>query len=270
MVGLVGVKYYWAIKGTPLTAPFWSMVQVNFASRYYALFFPAGGVQEAVRWYKVTKGGRGRGLFLAATAFERLTFMMVLLIAGLVPLTLASPDTAVGGLANRLIPLIAAALIICFLALICFFVPQLAGALRSMLLKFLPSRGVLAKVRDAVSAISLASASRGNLIGVLGLSFVWLVVFVLRMFILVRGFHIPLGITDIMWISSLVLILQTLPVTVAGIGLREGAYAYLFTLFGLLPSTGVLIGLFFFMQMILIACVGGIFEWTGRGTVRHG
>jgi hypothetical protein len=64
-----------------------------------------------------------------------------------------------------------------------------------------------------------------------------------------------------MWIGSLVLLLQTIPISFAGIGLREGAYAYLFTFFNLPPEKGVLIGIFFFSQMLIIAFVGGILEF---------
>jgi hypothetical protein len=61
-----------------------------------------------------------------------------------------------------------------------------------------------------------------------------------------------------------VLLLQTLPISFAGIGLREGAYAYLLTLYGLPPEKGVLIGILFFSQMLIMAFVGGVFELTDK------
>ena len=60
--------------------------------------------------------------------------------------------------------------------------------------------------------------------------------------------------------GSLVLLLQTIPVSFAGIGVREGAYAYLFTVFGLAPEKGVLIGIVFFSQMLILAGIGGLLE----------
>jgi hypothetical protein len=75
---------------------------------------------------------------------------------------------------------------------------------------------------------------------------------------------LPLTLVDVAWMGSLVLLLQTLPISFAGIGLREGAYAYLFSLYRLPPEKGILIGVLFFSQMLIMASVGGIFEFLDR------
>jgi uncharacterized membrane protein YbhN (UPF0104 family) len=92
------------------------------------------------------------------------------------------------------------------------------------------------------------------------LSLIWQIFFICRLWILIRATSVPLSFMDITWIGSLVLLPQTIPISFAGIGLREGAYAYLFTLFNLPPEKGVLIGILFFSQMLIIAFVGGICE----------
>ena len=63
---------------------------------------------------------------------------------------------------------------------------------------------------------------------------------------------------DVTWMGSLVLLLQVLPVSFAGIGVREGAYAYLFTLFDMAPEKGILIGVLFFTQMLVFAIIGAL------------
>jgi uncharacterized membrane protein YbhN (UPF0104 family) len=99
---------------------------------------------------------------------------------------------------------------------------------------------------------------------ILGLSIVWQFFFIGRLFTLVLAASLPLNWIDITWIGSLVLLLQSLPISFAGIGLREGAYAYLFTLFHLPPENGILIGILFFSQMLMMALVGVVLEWTER------
>jgi uncharacterized membrane protein YbhN (UPF0104 family) len=95
---------------------------------------------------------------------------------------------------------------------------------------------------------------------ILGLSIVWQIFFICRLLVLIKASSVPLGFLDITWIGSLVLLLQTIPISFAGIGLREGALAYLFSLFNLPPEKGVLIGILFFSQMLIISFVGGILE----------
>lgn len=72
--------------------------------------------------------------------------------------------------------------------------------------------------------------------------------------------QLPFGLIDAAWMGSLVLLLQVMPVSIAGIGIREGAYAYLFALCGLPSEKGVLIGILFFTQMLIVALIGGILE----------
>jgi uncharacterized membrane protein YbhN (UPF0104 family) len=93
---------------------------------------------------------------------------------------------------------------------------------------------------------------------ILGLSLAGHIFFLCRLFALVKSADLPLSFLDVSWMGSLVLLLQVLPISFAGIGMREGGYAYLFTAFKLPPEKGVLIGILLFSQMLIIAIIGGI------------
>jgi hypothetical protein len=67
-----------------------------------------------------------------------------------------------------------------------------------------------------------------------------------------------------MWMVSLALLIQVVPVSLAGLGLREETYAYLFTLFNLPAEKGILIGLLFFSQLLLFSIFGGLLEFTEK------
>ena len=71
------------------------------------------------------------------------------------------------------------------------------------------------------------------------------------MFFLFKALDLPLNLIDVVWMASLVLILQGLPVSIAGLGIREGAYGFLFTLFALPSEKGVLIGILFFTLLFV-------------------
>ena len=95
---------------------------------------------------------------------------------------------------------------------------------------------------------------------VLAINILWVVFFTCRVFILGKALGLPIIYLDMVWMSCLVLLLQILPISLAGIGVREGAYAYLFSLFGLAPEKGVLLGILLLSQMALIALIGGVLE----------
>jgi hypothetical protein len=115
-------------------------------------------------------------------------------------------------------------------------------------------------IETFIESFSLHDMQAAYYAGIVGLSLVWQIFYISRLYMLITAAALPLGLIDIVWMGSLVLMLQTLPISFAGIGLREGAYAYLFTLYNLTPEKGVLIGLLFFSQMLIMAIAGGIFE----------
>jgi uncharacterized membrane protein YbhN (UPF0104 family) len=96
------------------------------------------------------------------------------------------------------------------------------------------------------------------------LSLIWQIFFLGRLYVLFKAFALPLGFMDVAWMGSLVMLLQILPISFAGLGVREGAYAYLFTLFHLPPEKGMLIGILFFAQMLIFAGMGAFLELTEK------
>jgi hypothetical protein len=71
---------------------------------------------------------------------------------------------------------------------------------------------------------------------------------------------IPLGFSDVAWMSSSIFLLQILPLSLAGIDLLEGAYAYVSALIGLPAEQGAAVGLVFFSQFLLMAGLGGVWN----------
>jgi len=255
-------KYYLLIKGTSLECSITSLAIINFVSRFYALFLPSAVGPEAVRWYKVTRNKGCRIFFLAATVFERSTFLLILLLCSLVPLFACSSNPEIVLLRGRILPLILTALVFVSVFVAYFVCPAFGSFLRSAVTVILRSR---AKWKDAIFSLESFSLKKNNtgllvsyvfLIGLLSQMF-----FLLRMFVLVKAAALPLGFFDVTWMGSLVLLLQVLPISFAGIGVREGAYAYLFTMFDLAPEKGVLIGILFFSQMLILSGIGGLLEF---------
>lgn len=70
-------------------------------------------------------------------------------------------------------------------------------------------------------------------------------------------FNIPITILDLMIIMPLVYIASILPISIGGLGVREGTMATLFSLFGFEPSVSVVISLLLYLTKVCLAIVGG-------------
>ena len=256
----IAAKYFILIKESPINRSLLSLVKINFISRFYALFLPSAVGREFVRWLKVTQNRQGRASFVASIIFERLTFLLVLILCGSLPLFMYGAIPEIVLLRKRLLPWLILALI--FIAVLLSFyvstaVRSIAKSIANRIVKRLSDRFNLIAFIDSFKLNNMKPAFYA---GIVGLSLVWQIFFISCLYALVKAAALPLSLIDIVWMGSLVLLLQTLPISFAGIGLREGAYAYLFTLYGLPAEKGILIGILFFSQMLIMAFAGGIFE----------
>jgi uncharacterized protein (TIRG00374 family) len=253
-------KYHLLIRDSVISHSIGYLIKVNFISRFYALFLPSAVGAQAVRWYKVTRNQNGRSFFLAATLFERLTFVFTLLLFGSIPLLAYSSPSTIASLRVQIFPVVIVSLIFICIA-VCYFVfPAMHHFINAGIARIISLFWNSRNVPDLLNNFSLNKTGPSLFIYMLALSFAWQILFLSRMFVLFKAASIPLNFIDVAWMGSLVLLLQVLPISFAGIGVREGAYAYLLTLYGFQPEKGVLIGILFFSQMLILAGIGGMLE----------
>jgi uncharacterized membrane protein YbhN (UPF0104 family) len=256
----IAAKYYLLIKDSPINHSIISLLKINIISAFYALFLPSAVGREFVRWAKVTRNQKGRASFVASIIFERVNFLLVLMLCGTIPLLMHGSIPEIVALRMRLLPWLISAMIIIVL-LLSFCASAAVRSLAKSITDGLINRFSLKSNKILfIQDFSLKNMTAAFFAGIIGLSLVWQIFYISRLFTLIKAAALPVNLMDIVWMGSMVLMLQTLPISFAGIGLREGAYAYLFTLYGLPPEEGVLIGILFFSQMLIVAFIGGVFE----------
>lgn len=251
------LKYRQLIKDTSISLSVPRLIAINYISRFYALLIPSALGPEAVRWYKVTKNRQGRSFFLASTMLERIFFLLTLLAFGAVPLFFYSENHQIIAARHQLAPLLITAFLLLTCGLIFFIFPGAQKKLNQLILKYFPALKQT-KLDQFLKNFEVKQSMRSLAGPLLALSLLWQFFFIARMFFLFLSLHLPLTFIDVTWMGSLVLLLQVLPISFAGIGVREGAYAYLFTLFNLPPEKGVLIGILFFTQMLVFSAIGAV------------
>lgn len=257
---IVACKYYLLINNTAIRRPIPYLIKINLIGRYYSLFIPSAVGQAVVRWFKVTRNQEGRAFFAAATLFERLTFIFTLLLFCIGPLFYSTKSNILS-FRSKILPLIIIIFIVSFLFLLYFIFPVIQVRFGLLLSRIPGLKTKSNNIRLFLHKFSLSQVRPISLFNIFILSLIFQICFLGRLFFLVKGAHIPLTFWDVAWIGSLVLFLQILPVSLAGLGVREGAYAFLFSLFGLYPEKGVLIGILFFSQMLIFAGVGVVLEY---------
>ncbi len=255
--GFIAGKYRLLVRNTPLDLPVRRLLVIQYISRFYALLLPTALGPEAVRWYKVTKDRQGKSFFLAATAYERILFLLTLIGTGLIPLLLVRQHPEIIALRERIAPVAAVACALLLAAWIYLFY----GKIQETVNRFMKNR---LRIRESnrlsqlIDNLAIKDRSLKLLILLVLATLGWQLFFVIRIFLLFQAMGLSFGFFEAAWMGSLVMLLQVLPVSFAGLGIREGAYAYLFSLYSLPPEQGFVIGLLFFTQMLVFAVIGAI------------
>jgi uncharacterized membrane protein YbhN (UPF0104 family) len=237
------------------------LLKIGFIAGFYGLVLPGGMLPgAAAAWYKLSRGEATAVEAGAVVVYVRLVNTLTMLAIGLVALFF---DPAGGSAALRAI--VGTLFVAGLLSYMFFLSPRLAGWL-VRLARGLPHWGSLPggvrskglEVWQAVSAFHglgpravmsmFALSLLSNLLGVL----VW--------FMLAKAEGIPLSILAIGWVSSLLTVVQMVPVSVAGLGTREAALVILMSHYGIAQEQAVSFSFALFGLTVLFAVVGGLLE----------
>ncbi len=72
--------------------------------------------------------------------------------------------------------------------------------------------------------------------------------------------RIDLALSVVVWITSIVTLIQLIPITVSGLGVREGALFFLLSKYDIPGSEALALAFLLFAIATMISLVGGILE----------
>lgn len=258
-------KYKIVMKPSGVYQSLYQLIKINFICRFYSMFLTTAIGQSVVRWHISTKNQEGRIKFIAVMFFERSTFFFILLLVLTVTLKISTNQ-----ITDKIFDKIYIVLLTSMACLIIFYsylnVPFFFEFAKRMRIKINNKNTliVLTKLNTFIDSFSIFSGKWKILASTLFLSIIWHLLFLFRVYLLILSLSIPLDFINISWMASLVLFFQMLPISFNGIGIREGAYTFLFGLFNISPEKGVLVGMLLFSQILFASVIGGLFHLSSR------
>jgi glycosyltransferase 2 family protein len=229
---------------------------VNLSAQFYGLFLPGGNVTGGViRFYRLAGSQRRVAAAAGAIAWDRLSATLALCLVGLSCWVLVPASKPVWpGLAFAL-GAIAIVGIMAAGVLVGRGTPGMAGpppgSGRLRLVVYRIGRGIRELARPGVRDHAVA----------LVLSIVSQVLGIMLYIALAASLGVSIPIITMGWIRSVVLLLLLLPITISGLGLREGALMVLLTAEGVGQVPAVAFGVLVFAATVLApALVGGVSE----------
>ncbi|HEX6113072.1 MAG TPA: lysylphosphatidylglycerol synthase transmembrane domain-containing protein [Geminicoccaceae bacterium] len=229
-----------------------TLIAINLATSFYALFLPGQLVAGTVRWYKLARAEGQPAAALAVVGFSRLIELEVTLAIGLA-FWVVDPQARQMHLLPAL--LVAAALAACIG--IHAAGPSLAGRIAPR------ASGNGWGARAAAVAEAVGRFRRLTLraqLAALGYSALTHLFGIATMVLFAWGLDSDVGFATLAWVRSLMAVLLLLPISWAGVGVREISLALLLTTFGVAAEVAVALGLLLSLRALLEGAMGALVE----------
>jgi glycosyltransferase 2 family protein len=239
----------------------WAAIRVYYESTFIGFALPLGGLgPDVVRFVRLRGHGIDPHVTLASMVMERLNGVvatLALIVIGLGVLASLAPQAALREFA--LVAAAGAAVTGALAAALIFHPPFARGLFRLLKLPAPSESGRFAKYLAAANAYS---ARRATLAVNLGLSMIEQTAPVFTMWVGSHALGAPLPWIVCLAVTPVAVIIQRLPLTYAGLGLREGSAAALLVALGYDYSAALVLLMTLFAMFLIALLPGAIILMT--------
>ncbi len=260
--GVLISAYRWQIlaRAQGNEVPLGYLVKSYLVGTFFNNFLPTRFGGDVVRIWDGSKYSESLLKSSAIVVVERSTGLIVLFLFALLA-SLFRLDMA------RQIPVIWISLLVGLggLLLAAFFLSPPAGRL----INSLPARGFLAKVKAKISGFREIILAYRHQPALFWKALAWALVLqlnvILYYFLIGLAFNLRVSFLDYFIFIPIVLLIQIIPITIGGLGLRESAYIALFVYYGVTAQAAVSFSLVADLAVgLLVGLIGGIIYITRK------
>lgn len=260
------MRFLWAYQISITQAPVdmhfsvYEIFRIQMIATFYSLILPGDLIAGGVSVYKLSQPDRKYIEAGALLIFFRLIQISCLIIVGLIAAFL---DPQIGSPEIRILILLG--LLSITIMWILFFSNQVKRIINFGVNKLNGKSSSLMSIYDNIekllnTILNFRSLGVNKLIYVFSLSLFAQILGLVYYFSLAMAVDIHLSIFVIGWISSFVTIVQMIPISIAGLGVREVSYAVLLSDYGISPEQAISFSITIFAVFVIVGLVGGLFE----------
>lgn len=247
------IRWQILIKAQGDFVPLGFLIKSYFVAGFFNNFLPTRFGGDIVRIWDGSRYSRSLLKSSAIVLVDRFTGIVVLLLFAFIA-SLFRLDMA------QQIPVIWVALIIGLsglLAVALLFTPLVGWALKKI-----PEKGFLIKAKQKLfefkEIILIYKDKKAFLFKAFFWAFLLQVNVIIHYYLIGLALHLRIDLIDYFIFVPIVLLILAIPITINGLGLREGSYMEIFRFYGILPKTSISFGLIDWAFGFILGLVGGI------------
>jgi|SRR3989344_5688537 len=238
---------------------FGKLLRFTFIGQFYSLVLPGQLLGEAAKAYRMGKGEINADKIAVSVFIDKLTGIAGLFLVGFFGALLSGTNISSG---------ILWIMGVGFLAVVGVLILARLNVLGGIFSRLLPPVRRLFGVGEDSGNFLLPAAehfheyARKNIVITasvfLGVVFQLLAVGIVALF--AQSLGIPISFQDLLWIFGVVSIAVLLPVTIAGLGIREGTFIGILSWFSVVPELALALSFSVFSLQVFAAAIGGLIE----------
>ena len=245
-----------------LFLPGYSVGQVlkyTFVGQFYSVVLPGQFVGEEAKAYRLGSRNKNVEEIGASVLLDKVTGILSLLLVACAGIVLTSSH-----LPSILFFSIVVGLLICLCVLIVSRTRRVYSFIHRRVSLVENNHEILGTVWRFIRTFTEHwhgyTNKTGMVVGSIGVGIIYQLLTVAFIAILASGLHMSVSFFDWAWIFGVVSISVFIPITIGGIGLREGVFVGLLSLLHVSPELAVSLSLSSFAFQLVGALIGGIFE----------
>ncbi|MFH1287126.1 MAG: lysylphosphatidylglycerol synthase transmembrane domain-containing protein [bacterium] len=255
-VAFIGA-YRWQtlLQGRGIKVSFGKLLEFGFIGQFFNSFLPGSSGGDFVKMYKVVTHSKDKvyaGIsVLAEKVIGFYSISIFVIIAGVF---------SFGLLPERLLWTIFLIIIFAFLGLFVFIY------FKTCIIKFLGASGnqenILAKIKQYVvtfyEALHFFITHREILLKIIVISLLMQFLSIISCYFIARSVGLCINVFYFFIFIPIVFLITVIPISLSGIGVREGVFVYLFGKVNVPSDQAVLISFLFFTLIIVFSLIGGV------------
>ena len=243
--------------------PFLKLVSLYYIGMFFNIFLPTAIGGDVVKSYYLYKlSGKG-GDSLASVFLDRFTGFFALVTIALVSLIFGYnyvKDTYAPLFIILLATLFFSASLIIWNRSLHNWALVITGKIKLF--------GINEKIESFYNAIMLYKGEPVVLLKAFGVSFIIQFMSITIFYLISKGLDMTVSIGYFFLFVPIAVTISMIPISLSGLGLREGAFVYLFTKVGATDAQALTVSLASFAVTVLLGLIGGI-EYIRLGSVKN-
>ncbi len=233
------------------------MFSITLRTLFYGFFLPGELTSAGIKWYLISRIDGLRAQTFASMAYVRLTQVILLFGMGLAAVMVEWPFES-RALLSLAWALLAGMTVATGMLHSKYFRAILSWVEGNPLYQRLP-QGVtrrLGSLFNAFGTLSGLTFKEASVIWLTSLAFKLIVT--VSFWFISRSLGTEIGFLTLIWLNSVVELVQLLPISLAGLGPREASMVYMLRYYGVADSVGLTFALIIFALRILTSLLGGL------------